>query len=271
MSTITYPDGSQLTSTALTDAQIQTTFQVITAQMLGILTSPMNLHVTLVIGQFVLTVDSTVNLYQGLVISATGLKAGTVISGVDTVNNTITVTNTPTVNGVVAASVTDPNAYYKVRIGWQIEGQPGPPISEDTVTITCYPIDTDYGRMRDVIGTVSGNTIINTDVYTRAWRTHWTFYGPNALDNARAVRSALITIQFVTDYLSNVNLYVNPSIEEPKRVPENFQGRWWERLDLDVEFNEQVTETFTVGTVGSVEVKVYTKDGQISDFTVTIP
>lgn len=266
---ITYPDGSQLTSTALTDDQIQLAFQIITCQMLGILTDPWGFTITLAIGQFVLSVNSVSNLYIGQIIVAAGVPVGTTVTGVDPVAVKVYLSNAATANGVVNATVTDPQAPYKVRIGWQIEGQPGPPIGEDTVTVRCVPWDTDYGRMRDVTGTVLDTTITQTDVFTRGWKTIWTFYGPGSLDKARAVRSGLITIDFVANYLAGINLYVIPSIKEPERVPDNFQARWWERVDMEVKFYEQITETFTVGTVGSVEVKVYTKDGEIADFTVT--
>jgi hypothetical protein len=271
MSITYYPDGSSLTSTALTETQIQTAFQVVTAQMLGILTSPWSFKITnAAIGAFVVPVNSLVNLYQGEVVVALGVPTGTQISGIDLVDQTITLTNSITANGSnIAASVTDPQAFYKVRIGWQTEGQPGPSIGTDIVTLRCSPIDTEYGRMRDLVSTNSDSQITYTDVFTRAWRVSWTLYGPDALDDARAIRSALDTIQFVTDYLSGFNLYVNPSIKEPQRVPENFQGRWWERVDLEAEFNEQITETFTVGIVESVEVQVFTKEGKISDFTVS--
>lgn len=202
---IPYPDGSSLTSTALSVEDIETAFQDITIQMLG---------------------------FQNL---------------------------------------SDSDKYSKVRIGWQREGQPGPTISNDTIFIRCTPLDTDYGRMRDVVGSVVGENILNVDVFTRAWKTAWTFYGDNSLNYAAAVRSALITIQFVYDFLDGKKLYVNPSIKEPQRVPEQFQGRWWERVDLEVHFNEEVTETFTIGTAASVEVIVSDSSGIISDFPVTLP
>lgn len=271
MATITYPDGSQLTSTALTDTQIQTAFQEITAQMLGFLTSPWSFSITLTNGAFVNPVNSTLNLYIGLLVTGTGIQANTLISGVDTVNKTITLSNAAVLSGVQAVTAVDPDVYAKVRIEWQIQGQPGPPIDLDTITIGCTPINTSYSEMRDLTGSVSGDLITQTDIFTRAWRTSFTLYGPNCVDNARAIRSALIKIQFVADYLATFNLYVNPKIEEHKRNPENFQGRYWNRVDLFADFNEQITETFTVGIVKSVEVIGYTKDGQFTDFTVTTP
>lgn len=266
----TYPDGSQLTSTALTDTEIQTAFQLITAQMLGIITDPITLNVTLNSGSKTAAAASVLNIYVGELIVAPGLPTGTLVNGVN--GTQIYLSNKATQTGQQVATVTDPNAFYKVRIDWQDEGQPGPPFSDDTVAIRAVTIDTEYSRQRDVTAKpATDTTMTSTDVYTRAWRVYWNFYGTNALDHSRAVTSGLEKIQFVIDFLSNINLYVNPDIEVPIRFRENFQGRWWERCDLFAEFNEQITETFTVGLVKSVEVIGFTKDGQFTDTTVTTP
>lgn len=289
---ITYPDGTQLTSTALTDQQIESAFQLATAQMLGILTYPIpsqslsvlppslvswfttyppiawTTQLTTTNGSEISTVNSTINLYPDLLIAGTGIPNFTFITGIS--GNTVMLSNPATASGTITASVIDLKAYEKVRIGWQIQGQPGPPITEDTVTLRYEPVDTEYSRLRDAVGTSVGIVYTTTDVFTRTGRIYWTFYGPNGLDRARAVRSALITVQQFADLLAISNLYINPSIEEPRRVPENFQGEWWERIDLVAEFNEQVTETYTVGTVLTVPVTVYDSSGELESFTVEV-
>ena len=266
---ITFPDGSSLSSTALTDDGIQQALQVATAQMLGIVAMPLNLNVTTIVGQSVAQVDSVNLLYVGELITATCFPDGTLILSVGP-GPRISVSNNATVNGTSPAVVTDPNVYAKVRIGWQQQGQPGPDINVDTATIMCYPKDTEFSRLRDAVYSDGPNLTSNmTDVFTRTWKICWTFYGSNSLDHARAVRSALITVPYFDVLLAESNLYVNPSIEEPQRVPELFQGEWWERVDLMAEFNEQVTEVFTVGTVATVPVTIYTDDGQSVAFTVT--
>lgn len=271
MTITNYPDGSSLTSTALSDAQIQTAFQVATAQMLGIVTAPTAFNFTLKAGLEVGQTDKLPLLYQGELVVGLGIPLNTRISGVGPGNN-IFLSNAPTVTGVIPVTITDPDSYSKVRIGWQLFGQPGPPIDSDTVTIRCEPLDTEFSRLRDnVLTTAPDLTATYTDVFTRTWRAYWTFYGPTSLDHARMVRSALIKIPLFTDLLAQSNLFINPSIEEPRRVPEDFQGQWWERVDLVVELNEQVTETFTVGTVQSVEVQIFNESGLDADFTVTAP
>jgi hypothetical protein len=189
---------------------------------------------------------------------------------------------------MLGLDLNDPNVWSWVRIGWGTEGQPFNNITDDVTYIRAEPIDTDYSRLRDnqLVKDISigwgldewgssryGSPIdmVGKDVFTRSWKTIWIFYGPNSLNNAKAVQSALIKVPFIDGLLAEKNLYINPSIHEPERVPENFQGQWWERVDLEVELNEQVTEILSVGSVKSVEIQVYTKDGMIADYTVTAP
>jgi hypothetical protein len=229
--------------------------------------------ITFVSGSNVATPASMANLAVGQMVNSSFVPSGppaTVIQAIGV--STITLSNAATSTGTDnLATIANPIVPNQVRIAWQIEGQPGPPITTDTVTVRCVPYDADYGRMRDVVGTAGETSITNTDVFTRGWKVSWTFYGPDGLDNARAIRSALITIPFVYYYLSGYNLYVIPSIKEPSRGPQEFQGRWWERIDLEANFYEQITETFEVGLVESVPVSIYTKDGEFESFTVTEP
>ena len=269
MSVINYPDGTSLTSTALSDNEVETAMQVATAQMIGVLTGSMTRTFSLVTGSPIARVTNTALLYQGESLSGTGVADGTLISGVSP-DGMVVLDRGATATGDKDLTVTDPDAYFKVRIGWQEEGQPGPQIDIPTVTIRCSTFDTEFSRMRDNgLYSQTDSIITYREEFTRCWKTYWTFYGPNSSDHARAVKSALTKIQFIQDLLAQSNLYVNPSIEEASRGPELFQGRWWDRVDLMAEFNEQITETTTVGTVQSVEVKVFDKDGQILDFTLT--
>jgi hypothetical protein len=270
--TTTYPDGSQLVSSALTKNQIELAMQIATCQMLGILTGPWNAQFTLTTGLATAVVLSTLNLYPGQLVACAGVPTGTTILSI--AGDVVTFSNAATATGAALGSVTDPLAPQKVRIAWQQQGQPGPAINADTCFVRCTPVDADFSRTRDLTsppGNIDDTTVTQNDVFTRAWRTFWTFYGPNGVDNARAVRSALIKIQIFADLLATNNLYVNPSIAEPMRVPEDFQGEWWERVDLAALFNEQVTESYIVNAVASVEVIGYTVAGEFIDTTVVAP
>jgi hypothetical protein len=268
MSVINYPNGGSLTSTALTRQQIESAFQIITAQSLGLVM--IQVSMALVAGSPIANPSSMANLAVGQLLIGpdipSGVPAPTIIAvGTDTITMSESALNTAT----DIVTVASPSVSSQVRVGWQQQGQPGPSIYSDTVTVYCNPVKKEYSNMRDITRSGNEDTVTHTDVFTRCWRTSWVFYGPDALDNARAVRSALMTQQFTVDFLSALNLYIKADVEEPDSFPENFQGSWWERADLSADFNEQITETWTIGTVGSVEVKVYDDSGLQKDFVVT--
>lgn len=267
MTIINYPDGSVFSSSAQTQSQVQTALQILTAQLLGLLISPLNLKISTTINSPNAVVDSSNLLYAGVSISSTDIPAGTTILSVSG-NNIVLSANATGTSILEDAIAQDLNAPSLVRIGWQQQGQPGPSINVDTVAVIAQPIDTPFSRIKDGVLQGTSDTINIVDIYTRTWKAKWMFYGPNSMNRARYVASAWTTSFYVDSFLADFNLFVNPDVEEPGRNPELFQGQWWERVDMEAEFNEQITETLTVGTVGSVEIKIYDKTGQLADFTV---
>lgn len=266
--TITYPDGSQMTSTAQSQNDIETALQIATAIMLGYTVEPFPVLFTLETGSNSAACN-VLFLYEGQTVDAPGLPANTLIMAVgpgDSVSFTTLATQTGDQMGVVS----DPNTPSYVRIGWQIQGQPGPLIGNNTCFVRASSIDSEYTRLHDQIQ-LPANDLNATmqDVYTRRWKVEWTFYGPDSVDQARIVQTGLIGVPYIESILNASSLYVDPSIEEPRGEPENFQGQWWDRADLAAEFNEQITETVSVGTVGSVEVEVYNASGKVLDITVS--
>jgi hypothetical protein len=194
---------------------------------------------------------------------------------------------------ILGLNLQDPLVYGCVRAGWQTMGQPAVKVDDNVIFVRCEPKDTAFSRLRNsvsvdlnpqftgygegqygdgVYGGASSGDITQSwiDVHTRTWDAIITIYGPNSLDNARAVLAGLEDVSYIDSFLAGYNLYVNPDIEQPRRVPENFQGEWWERMDILIEFNEKVTESFTVGTVGTVVVTTYDKDGQLTSQTITV-
>lgn len=264
MISVTYLDGTTSTSTALTPDQIQQVFQIATCQMLGI--TAFSVSMGLVLNSNIATPSSMNNLTAGQVLTDSSIPQGTTIVTVNT--STITMSAVATATATDSVVVSDPTAFSKVRVDWNTQGQPGWDIASDTAFLRCETQDTEFSRLRDGVGTSVGNVYTDTDTFTRTWHTFWTFYGPNSSSNAKLVASALSTLQFVSDLLALSNIYINPSIEEPHRFRENFQGEWWERVDLVAEFNEQVTETITVGTVESVGVTLYNDSGQLETLTI---
>lgn len=170
----------------------------------------------------------------------------------------------------------DPNAFKKVRVGWQTQGQPAWDIKEDVVFIRCVEEDDAYNRIRDEEVFDDEEDATKVDLltqYTRVWRTFWTVYGPNSFDRARVIRSSLFT-QKIHDLLltgqsygvqpygtggyggGGAPLYLVTDVAAPRRVPELYDGQWWERVDFDCQFNEDTRELELVNAVASVEVDI---------------
>lgn len=174
---------------------------------------------------------------------------------------------------------TDPqvnkNAYFAVRVGWQQTGQPAWKITEDVCVLTAYPLNDEYGRVRDQVYTYLDSVNLELDMsYTQVWTMHWSFYGPNAFDHARLIVSSM-SLDWVHDYLQNPPPPVNTQIyavaewTRPKYSPELFQGQWWQRADVDLKFNELVKEVTTVNSALSASVTIITDSGQTETVTMT--
>lgn len=172
--------------------------------------------------------------------------------------------------------ITDVKTYSKVRVGWQTDGQPAFDLINNTVFVRCTEEDDEYNRIRDEeqadFGVEPSIQVQLTTKYTRVWRVFWTIYGPDSYDNARIIRSALYT-QAIHDLIEygfsgygqlglgqggyggdGVPLFLVTDASAPRRVPELKDGRWWERVDFDCQFNEAVTEAVLVNAVSSTEV-----------------
>lgn len=266
MNLIVFPDGTTITSTALTQAAIDQAMQLLSCAALGLVAVPAPLTLAVMSGQFVAGYAVSTNVYTGLSVSGSGIPLGTVITGI--IGDQVVLSNAATATGSIQATVVDSNAYAKVRVGYSPKGQPGWGPDEDVVFVRCVTKDDDYTRMRDLTGLGQDAIYTITDVFSRCWQVFWTVYGPNAIDNARALKSAFTTVPYFEYQLAQSLLYLQPSTSEPIRAPENKDGQWWNRVDWRADFFEQITEQITNQTVASVEVLARTGSGPAFDITV---
>lgn len=169
---------------------------------------------------------------------------------------------------------TDTQAFYKVRTAFPQTGAPAFKITDDVVFVIPKPIDDDYNRVRDEAYQNISNELVQKQInYTRAWEVSLSVWGPNSLDNWRALRSGFLDTQEIHDFLATQGgLYIIPDIPEPMRAPENFEGQWWERVEGVMRFYEAVSETVDYQSVASVEVIVQESDkGILADITIAEP
>ncbi len=160
----------------------------------------------------------------------------------------------------------DPNS--TVRIGWPQGGQPAWGINDDVCIIRATPVDDAYSRVRDSLYAPNNGTSATQKMsFTQVWTLHLVFYGPNGFDRARLIDSAM-SLDWVHDALAARNLYGIVKYNRPMYAPEIFQGQWWKRTDLRVQFNELVTETTTADTAAGVDVTILTDTGITEEFVI---
>jgi hypothetical protein len=190
--------------------------------------------------------------------------------------------------------VPSPQDTSLVRVMYPTQGAPfidGP--GDDVCFFRCMPREDPYTRIRDRFnwgpqgwgdnlfglepygGALNGNPALTEQWnYTNAWAVHFTLYGPNSYDRARAIRSAFYQDYF-TNLLAQSNLFPVSDFPEPIRVPEeNGNGQWFERVDMEFEVYEFVTETIARQTVVSEEVILETDTSGttlIADIKVAAP
>jgi len=140
----------------------------------------------------------------------------------------------------------------RIRIGYQPEGAPAWKRNDDVgfilVTTSGDPVtqQTEISYARE-----TENTALRSASYTRVIQVSWTFYGPNSFEDADKVRNGL----FVNQHLF-LPLKLVTSVPPPFRLPELFEGQWWERSSFTAQFNDLVVRTSSVNYIESAEVQV---------------
>ena len=132
----------------------------------------------------------------------------------------------------------------KVRIAWPTGGAPGWKIN-DAMTRQlniCYdPVKNDEPYVKKQVG------------YTRVHKINWTLYGPNSYDNADIIRHMIFDFDYMKKFKEK-NLFLITDVPMPTRLPEYYNGQWWERTDFSATFNEGVTRESEVPYIKNAEI-----------------
>jgi len=149
----------------------------------------------------------------------------------------------------------------KVRLAWPVSGAPSWKITDDIVFLRVTPIDDKLERTLSIIYDTNSIDNINLNKetgYTRVHKVDFTLYGPNSYDNADLIRFTLLEPNSYKKEFKNKNLFVIPDIPMPTRLPELYNGQWWERTDFSASFNEAVIRRTLVPFIESAEIKLIT-------------
>ena len=254
--------GQTLTSTALTQPQMQAIFVQTTANVLGL---AMNLALTAATtaSSQVITVANPGSLAVGFQVSGPGIPVAPTPPGVQPIAVTITAISGTSVTLSLPATATasaatllftNPVANTAVRTVWQQTGAPAWGITDDVAFVRCVEESSAFADFqRDQGITQTGQAVTLTREYTRVWSVSWDAYGPNAFDNLRLLKSALL-LEVTSEPLSASNLYVETDVPLTHYVPELQDGQWWARATFTAKFYEQVTETIVNATDASLQI-----------------
>ena len=97
-----FPNGQVLTSSALTLAQINTIIQPLVANMLGILTSPIEIECATTINSNQVQLTAPAPVYPSLAVSGTGIATGATVTAVNGL--TVTISAPATAIGTITAT-----------------------------------------------------------------------------------------------------------------------------------------------------------------------
>lgn len=153
---------------------------------------------------------------------------------------------------------TAPENQGVVRVAWPTTGAPAWKITQDRIFIRVTPVDNDYNKQvstqyEPVDSTIVNQVISHTDVIS----VNWVIYGPNSYDNAKKIRSSLFLSKFKM-MLSANKIYLITNVPEVMRVPELYNGQWWDRSDFSANFNQLVINKEDVNYIKSVDVTIGT-------------
>lgn len=129
-----------------------------------------------------------------------------------------------------------------VRLAYQAPGAPDWKIDEDAIFIYISTPDDKYSNLKEQsYSLIPGDELnINRQIsYTRVIEVKWTIYGPHSFEYAENIKNSLYKNQ-IKEYYSSFGLHLITDVAQPRRFPELFNGKWWQRSDLNARFNELV-------------------------------
>lgn len=157
-----------------------------------------------------------------------------------------------------------------VRRAWATQGAPAFDANDNVIFYKITDVESPMTALReDLYSQIGSPEYGNMKLgYTRTLQVDWIFYGTSSWDYATLVRNGLY-FESNRDLLKLNNIYPVPQFAPPRRIPELFQGLWYERMDLSVKFNELIVLDRTQPYIKIVPIVVIDEAGVQSDTEVT--
>ncbi len=124
-----------------------------------------------------------------------------------------------------------------IRHQYPTEGQPDWRITENIVFLNLSERADPYGQQYDSIYRNEQGTVLRQRARTRVWDVAFTAYGPDAYDMINKLRDDVLT-ERIHAMLSQHAVFLITDVPAARQVPELWAGKWWDRWDMVLHFNE---------------------------------
>ena len=79
-----------------------------------------------------------------------------------------------------------------------------------------------------------------------------------------------MSLDWVHNALALLNIYAVTTWHRPVYAPELFAGQWWQRADVELQFNELVNENLVVPSAATVGITLLKENGLTETVNVDI-
>lgn len=160
---------------------------------------------------------------------------------------------------ILTELVSDPDKF--IRRSFPTEGAPDWKITDDIVFLNISLRDDQYGRQWDSVYRTENGTVFRNMKRTRIWDLDAKCYGPKAFNLATALHDGVFS-QAAKDLINPQGVFLVPYMDRCIQANEIFAGRWWERWDVRLTFNEEYEITENVGHIDEVPISISNMKGR---------
>ena len=136
---------------------------------------------------------------------------------------------------ITADIIKTPNKFIRWR--YPEGGAPDWKISDDILFLYLAEADDDYAKQRDSTYRAADETVYRDTTRTRVWDLQATAYGRRSYEIANLLKDGFF-YEPVRRSLVHKDVFIVPNLPTCMQAPELFAGKWWDRWDISLRFNE---------------------------------
>ena len=136
---------------------------------------------------------------------------------------------------ITAGIIKTPNKFIRWR--YPEGGAPDWKISDDILFLYLAEADDDYAKQRDSLYRTEDETVYRDTTRTRVWDLQATAYGRKSYELVNLLKNGFFYEQ-VRRNLAHKDVFIVPNLPTCMQAPELFAGKWWDRWDISLRFNE---------------------------------